>query len=793
MGQIIGSAAKPKRCNLQNLSSLGTPAAGEHILVSSDNSMNAAGQGNFDKYIVGDGSTEATSLKLHDIDSVTEDDLYYTSTPNESYDITGSLWVSEIVSVSAGDKYYYEGTGDGTAELLALYADASCTTLIEMILQHTSGASNTKTMTATGYVSANGYLRARNRNYTDVGLLEIYRRFSNVVSPYIVDNLTDGGTEKALSAEQGKELGGRIIPLTDNSVTIDLTASGWRTSWCYVKAGTKLEYMGSGDNGSTLVLTNNSTTTTGGTTLLTAPGGSKEVSYSGTIDEDCYLMLSSRNYTENNKATLTFCNEESVASDSFYIGEDSENTWEYVIKKVSKGDIIKAQLYFDSVNGYYICALYSDSSCTNMITDLAGNTITGGIYNHCERVFYVPSDGYVKIYNRSNSGADVGYVTIYHNLVVLLNSYESKIDELTTRVSTATSYDFNVKTYGAVGDGVTDDTAAIQAAIDACFEAGGGTVFIPNGVYNLATIQVHDDGTYTKKGHLFIPVSSSLEDRVTIKIKGESAVQYTTFYVDARMGKGVTGNMGATLYSTYLPDDTASALSEPISVITSVGWESGIPQSTTIVKLESFNICVTACDGGYPYVSGVDGSLIAQLDCRDMDIRSDAKIGDLQAPPDGHVCFGIMIGAPLCDPHQGLEYINISQGFNYGIISGLHLSARCIDIQSCINAFSFCSGGHYSQFNLVTIHHCKNIIDAFAGDFSGVHAGNTYVLFDLLNYETQNMTPTDYVHAYGIVDPNNYIHGKITYHCGYSGAGYSASQFTQNGGEKVTITGTVVG
>lgn len=64
MGQIVSSAAKPKRCNLNKLSQLGTPAAGEYILVSSDNSMNAAGQGNFDAYVVGDGRTAAAALPL---------------------------------------------------------------------------------------------------------------------------------------------------------------------------------------------------------------------------------------------------------------------------------------------------------------------------------------------------------------------------------------------------------------------------------------------------------------------------------------------------------------------------------------------------------------------------------------------------------------------------------------------------------------------------------------------------------------------------------------------------------
>lgn len=44
---------------------------------------------------------------------------------------------------------------------------------------------------------------------------------------------------------------------------------------------------------------------------------------------------------------------------------------------------------------------------------------------------------------------------------------------------------FNVKDYGAIGDGVTNDTAAIQAAIDAAKTAGGGLVWIPAGEYKV--------------------------------------------------------------------------------------------------------------------------------------------------------------------------------------------------------------------------------------------------------------------------------------------------------------------
>lgn len=55
----------------------------------------------------------------------------------------------------------------------------------------------------------------------------------------------------------------------------------------------------------------------------------------------------------------------------------------------------------------------------------------------------------------------------------------------------------SVKDFGAIGDGVTDDTAAIQAAIDAVFNAGGGTVYLPIGTYLVSSIVKNWPGAVT--------------------------------------------------------------------------------------------------------------------------------------------------------------------------------------------------------------------------------------------------------------------------------------------------------
>jgi hypothetical protein len=84
----------------------------------------------------------------------------------------------------------------------------------------------------------------------------------------------------------------------------------------------------------------------------------------------------------------------------------------------------------------------------------------------------------------------------------------------------------NVRDFGAVGDGVTDDTVAIQAAIDS-IGSNGGTVHLPAGVYLLAA---DGSGSITHTNTTYYPWSSGpvsgalkiTSDRVKIQGEGEA-------------------------------------------------------------------------------------------------------------------------------------------------------------------------------------------------------------------------------------------------------------------------------
>jgi polygalacturonase len=71
---------------------------------------------------------------------------------------------------------------------------------------------------------------------------------------------------------------------------------------------------------------------------------------------------------------------------------------------------------------------------------------------------------------------------------------------------------FRISDFGAIGDGKTLNTGAIQKAIDECFSRGGGTVSVPPGVFLSGTLQLRSNINLHLESGGVLRGSSRLED-----------------------------------------------------------------------------------------------------------------------------------------------------------------------------------------------------------------------------------------------------------------------------------------
>src|SRR5664279_6080563 len=77
----------------------------------------------------------------------------------------------------------------------------------------------------------------------------------------------------------------------------------------------------------------------------------------------------------------------------------------------------------------------------------------------------------------------------------------------------------NVLDFGAKGNGVTNDTAAIQKALDACGENGGGTVLVPEGVYLTGGIILHSNTTLQLASRANLLGSPDIADYPVVNVR----------------------------------------------------------------------------------------------------------------------------------------------------------------------------------------------------------------------------------------------------------------------------------
>ena len=99
---------------------------------------------------------------------------------------------------------------------------------------------------------------------------------------------------------------------------------------------------------------------------------------------------------------------------------------------------------------------------------------------------------------------------------------------------------FDVRDFGAKGDGVSMDTTAIQAAIDACGGDGGGVVIVPAGRYVTGTVKLKSNMTFKVVEGGQILGSKDLADYATDIQGAIEAPQFSKCLIYAENAEDIT-------------------------------------------------------------------------------------------------------------------------------------------------------------------------------------------------------------------------------------------------------------
>jgi hypothetical protein len=101
---------------------------------------------------------------------------------------------------------------------------------------------------------------------------------------------------------------------------------------------------------------------------------------------------------------------------------------------------------------------------------------------------------------------------------------------------------YNVKAFGALGDNTTDDTAAIQSAIDTCAAAGGGIVWFPWGTYKLVTnpLKLYSGASPTITAYSNITLAGTGSATLSQTTTGVNVVQAINDAANGAQSKNVT-------------------------------------------------------------------------------------------------------------------------------------------------------------------------------------------------------------------------------------------------------------
>ena len=337
----------------------------------------------------------------------------------------------------------------------------------------------------------------------------------------------------------------------------------------------------------------------------------------------------------------------------------------------------------------------------------------------------------------------------------------------------------NVMLFGAKGDGVTDDTQAIQRAIDYLDSRGGGRLYFPYtraGYLIASPAKEFASNGRLVRAQLILPPGDS-----NIQFEGEMPSKLLYTY-QVRPPESVAQNFEPTrfgtmgmpnvcLHSTWDAPEVTDSLERPWAVLAAPEGDSCTGRfSRTVFSMKNLEIRVHLDTARmYPTTSAAFLKNVSRLIVEDSQFCLDEQVGDTNLgkslQPNPCHTVGLHTSGDQNDD-QILHNVAV-QGFRYGFVMGEHISADYLYVHNCEEALVFHDATHLSTIGHIVAQHNRVILSTTRGDMFGDKPAKVNLTVGFLNFEGGQTVPSPPEVSklvYGVYDPDNRLRGSITWH-----------------------------
>ena len=343
-----------------------------------------------------------------------------------------------------------------------------------------------------------------------------------------------------------------------------------------------------------------------------------------------------------------------------------------------------------------------------------------------------------------------------------------------------TAFGVNVFDFGAKGDGIADDTAAIQAAINYTAERGGGRILFPytKGGYRIASPAIEEYNGKPLRAQIMIPPGSA-----NIYLEGEMPCRMLNAYIvrDLESVKNnydptcfvapgeALGSMNTRVFSDWDAPEEHDGTARPYAILAA-------PEGTSCKgKFSAVQFSIANLDFRvpmrrdkmYPTESAVNLQNVSRVHIEDSQFALTENVGDtvlgkeLQKNP-CHTAGLVLSG----DQNDDNVLRNVSvQGFRYGIVSGEHVVSDYLYIHNCEEGLTFHDCSHLSVFNHIVAQHNTVIVSTTDIDLFGMEKGKCNVEIGTVNFECgTGFKPAVSQLVWGVRDVDGRLHGSLRWH-----------------------------